>query len=219
MSLSTSLLPPTIQDYLETHTREPAALAALRQATNLLPEGYYQTGPEQGRLLTFLVEVIGAKAALDIGTFTGISALAIALGLPADGRVVTFDLSEAFAAHGKPYWQAAGVAERIDLVIGPALEGLQARLDADEGEQYDFAFIDADKERYADYLELTLKLVRRGGVIAIDNTLWRGRVADMGNLKPKTVAMRALNDSIFADERVSPVLLPVGDGMTLLRRR
>lgn len=219
VTLSTSLLPPNVQDYLETHTREPAALAALREATHLLPEGYYQTGPEQGRFITLLVECIGAHRALDIGTFTGLSAVAIALGMPVDGRVLTLDISEEFASHGRPYWTAAGVADRIELLIGPALAGLQARIGAGEAGTYDFAFIDADKEAYADYLERCLELVRPGGLIAIDNTLWRGRVADMGNTKPKTLAMRALNDAIFADERISPAMLPIGDGMTLIRRR
>ncbi len=204
---------------LQVGCREPEALAALREETAGLAQAHYQISPEEGQLLAFLLEAIGARRALDIGTFTGYSALAAALSMPADGRVVSLDTSEEFTAIARRHWQAAGVADRIELRLGPALESLQ-RLLADSGAgQYDFAFIDADKERYDAYYELTLRLLRPGGLAAVDNTLWRGRVADPDNRKARTEAFRVFNAKVHADPRITLVMLPVGDGVTLIRKR
>jgi len=212
-------VPEAIHDYmLGVSLRESPVQAALRAETAALPEAHYQIAPEEGQLLAFLIETIGARRTLDIGTFTGYSALTAALAMP-QGRVVSLDVSEAFTAMARRAWAAAGVAERIDLRIGPALDSLDALLAAGEAEGFDFAFIDADKENYGAYLDRCLALVRRGGLIAVDNTLWRGRVVDPADRKPKTEAFRAFNAALHRDERVALCLLPVGDGVTLLRRR
>ncbi|NBC34032.1 MAG: SAM-dependent methyltransferase [Alphaproteobacteria bacterium] len=213
-------LPPRLHDYiLSVCTREPPVLRALREETAAMPQAHYQIGPDEGQLLTFLIELLGARRCLDIGTFTGYSALAMALAMPAEGRVVSFDVSEAFADIAWRYWHEAGVADKIAFVAGPATEGLQARLDGGEAGTYDVAFIDADKESYSVYYELSLALLRPGGIVAIDNTLWRGRVVDPKDTRARTEAVRRLNQTIHADARVTPVLLPLSDGVTLARKR
>ena len=199
--------------------REPESLAALRAETAGLEQAHYQISPEEGQLLGFLLETIGARQALDIGTFTGYSALVAALAMGAEGRVVALDTSEDFTAIARRHWQAAGVADRIDLRLGPALESLDALLAGGSAGRYDFAFIDADKERYDAYYERVLTLLRPGGLAAVDNTLWRGRVADPDNRKAKTEAFRAFNTKLHGDPRVTLVMLPVGDGVTLVRKR
>ena len=220
MSARTSHLPSRLNDYIVTVcTREPPILGALRRETASLPQAHYQIGANEGQLLTFLIELIGARRCLDIGTFTGYSALAMALAMPAGGRVLSFDISETFATIAHRYWREAGVAERITFVPGPALEGLQTLLNEGEAEGFDFAFIDADKETYLAYYEASLSLVRPGGIVAIDNTLWRGRVADPKDTRMRTQAVRELNQRIHRDVRVTPVLLPVSDGVTLARKR
>ena len=208
----------TVSDYIiRLGTEETPPMQALRAETAALPAGGMQIGPDQGQLLGFLVKLLGVRRALEIGTFTGYSALAVARALPAEGKLICCDVSEEWTSIGRRYWREAGVAERIDLRIAPALDTLAA-LEA-EGQRFDLAFIDADKENYDSYYEACLRLVRPGGLIAIDNVLWSGAVADPDNDTPSTVALKALNAKIRADDRVDLCLLPIGDGVTLVRPR
>ncbi|WP_247877348.1 class I SAM-dependent methyltransferase [Azospirillum brasilense] len=213
-------MPETIYRYmLGASLRETPIQAALRAETAKMTEAHYQIAPEEGQLLAFLVEMIGARRTLDIGTFTGYSALTVALALPEDGRVVSLDINEQWTAQARAIWSEAKVADKIDLRIGPALDSLDNLLAGDGSDSFDFAFIDADKENYDAYYERCLRLVRRGGLIVVDNTLWRGRVADPDDRKHKTEAIRAFNAARLDDRRVALCMLPVGDGVTLLRRR
>jgi caffeoyl-CoA O-methyltransferase len=209
-----------VRKYLLDHSlREPEPAAGLRAATAKLPYAGMQISPEQGQLMALLVQAIGARRAIEIGTFTGYSALWVALALPADGKLVCCDVSAEWTAVGKPFWERAGVAGKIDLRIAPAMETLD-RLLADRGAgAYDFAFIDADKTGYDGYYERCLKLLRRGGLIAIDNVLWGGDVADPKKRSADTLALRALSKKLHHDERVSLSMLPVGDGLTLVLKR
>jgi caffeoyl-CoA O-methyltransferase len=194
-------------------------LRRLREETAGLEHADMQIGPEQGQLMALLLELLDARRVLEIGTFTGYSALVMALALPEDGRVVACDVSEEWTSIGRRYWEEAGVAHKIDLRLAPAAETLQALLaDGREG-TFDFAFIDADKEGYDRYYELALRLVRTGGLVAIDNTLWEGKVADPSATDADTEAIRALNAKLRTDERVTLSLLPVGDGLTLALKR
>ncbi len=203
---------------LSVSLREPELFARLRQETDAMPEAMMQISPEQGQFMQMLVKLIGAKNALEIGTFTGYSALAVASALPEDGKLVACDISERFTAVGRPYWEEANVADKIDLRIGPAVDSLDALLAEGQEANFDFAFIDADKTNYANYYERCLKLVRPGGLIAIDNVLWDGSVANPADKSPDTQAIRALNTSLKNDERVDISLVPIGDGLTLARR-
>jgi predicted O-methyltransferase YrrM len=181
-----------------------------------------QISPEQGALLQMLVRLTGARRTVEIGVFTGYSALAVALALPPDGRILACDVSDEFTRVGRPYWERAGIAHKIDLVLEPALHTLDARLATGEAGRYDFAFIDADKASYDGYYERCLKLLRSGGLIAIDNVLWSGRVAAEtvdATADPDTAALQWLNAKLQRDERVDLALLPIGDGMTLARKR
>ena len=178
-----------------------------------------QIGPEQGQFMTLLVELIGARNALEVGTFTGYSALAVALGLPDDGCLVACDVSEEWTAIGRRYWEEAGVAHKIDLRLAPALETLDGLLAEGRAGTFDFAFIDAEKEAYDVYYERALELIRSGGLVALDNTLWEGKVVDPGVADVDTEAIRAINAKLVGDERVTLSLLPVGDGLTLARKR
>jgi len=221
MSRRTLNLDDRLYDYvLDASLREHPALAELREATREHPHAGMQISPEQGQLLALLVKLIGARRTLEIGTFTGYSALAVALAMPDDGRVIACDVDADFTAVAQRYWQAAGVAHKIELVLGPALATLDARLAAGEAGRHDFAFIDADKSNYAHYYERCLQLLRPGGLIAIDNVLWSGRVA-----KPAapgdadTLALQALNRALHDDARIDLALLPIGDGLTLARKR
>ena len=199
--------------------REPPVLARLREETAKLPMAGMQIGPDQGQFMRLLVELIGARRAVEVGTFTGYSSLSVALALPADGTLVACDISEEYTAIARRYWVEAGVAERIDLRLGPALETLDGLI-ADGGTgAYEFAFIDADKTNYDGYYERCLTLMRPGGLIAIDNVLWGGAVADDSNQTPDTLAIRALNAKIHEDKRVSISLATVGDGLMLARKR
>ena len=213
-------LTDTLYKYLVDHSvREPQVLAELRAETAKLPHAGMQIGPDQGQFLALLAKLIDARRCIEVGVFTGYSSLAVALALPPDGLIVACDVSEEWTAIARRYWQKAGVAARIDLRLGPATATLD-RLLADEGEGgYDFAFIDADKGNYQQYFERCLRLLRPNGLIALDNTLWSGDVADPSNTKPDTVALRALNDALHRDERVDIALLPLGDGVTLARKR
>jgi caffeoyl-CoA O-methyltransferase len=177
-----------------------------------------QIGPEQGQFMALLVRLMGARRAIEIGTFTGYSALTIALALPADGRLLACDVSDEYTRVGRPFWERAGVAAKIELVLAPATETLDRRLAQGEAGQHDFAFIDADKASYDGYYERCLRLLRPGGLIALDNTLWSGAVARPTS-DADTLALQALNDKLHRDERVDLSLLPIGDGLTLARKR
>jgi caffeoyl-CoA O-methyltransferase len=178
-----------------------------------------QIGPDQGQVMAFLVRLIGARRALEIGTFTGYSALAVAAALPEDGQLIACDVSEDYTSVGRPFWKEAGIAPRIDLRIGPALATLDALLAHGNGGKFDFAFIDADKPNYDAYYEACLKLVRKRGLIAIDNVLWSGAVADPSKTSADTQTLRALNRKIQADSRVEMCMLAIGDGLTLVSPR
>jgi O-methyltransferase len=204
---------------LEVGTREPGVLARLREETAALPEHGMQIAPEQGAFLALLVELTGARRCLEIGTFTGYSSTAVAMALPEDGRIVCCDISEAWTSMARRYWAEAGVAEKIDLRIAPATETLDGLLADGAESTYDFAFVDADKSGYDGYYERLLRLVRPGGLIALDNTLWSGRVLEADPGDEDTRALQALNRKLAGDDRISLCLLPVADGVTLARRR
>ena len=178
-----------------------------------------QIGPDQGQLMQLLVQVLCAKKTLEVGVFTGYSALWVALGLPGDGRIVACDISEEYTAVARRYWKEAGMDKKIDLRLGPALETLDKLINAGQSGTFDFAFIDADKTNYENYYERSLQLLRAGGLIAIDNTIWSGRVADLNEQDKDTVAIRRLNEKLFSDERVTLSMLTVGDGLSLAMKR
>jgi predicted O-methyltransferase YrrM len=199
--------------------RESDVQRRLREETAGLAEVGMQITPGQGSLMALLVQVMGARLCVEVGTFTGYSALAVAQALPQGGRLICCDVSREWTDVGRRYWAEAGVEEKIDLRIAPALETLDALLGEGLEGTVDFAFIDADKTSYGGYYERLLKLARPGGLIAVDNVLWGGSVIDPADQSDNTKAIRALNESIAADERVDHVLLPVGDGLTLARKR
>ena len=208
-------LPERITRYIHEHAvREPEILRELRAATASVPQSGMQIGADQGQFMALLVQAIDARNCLEIGTYTGYSALAVALALPKDGRIVCCDISEEWTAVGKPFWKKAGVEKKIDLRIGPALETLKKLKGP-----FDFVFIDADKGNYDNYYEACLPMVRRGGIIAVDNTLWSGWVADSARQDDDTLALRAFNDKLHRDERVALSLLSLGDGVTLALKR
>lgn len=204
---------------VEVGTREPDVLARLRRETAALPQHGMQIAPEEGAFLAFLVELTGARRCIEVGTFTGYSSLAVALALPEDGRIVCCDVSEEWTSLARRFWDEAGVANRIDLRIAPAAETLDRLLGDGEQDGYDFAFVDADKAGYDGYYERLLRLVRPGGLIAFDNTLWGGEVLDRDATDGDTRALQALNTKLAGDDRITLCLLPVADGVTLARRR
>lgn len=220
MSVRTNAFDPAIGDFIRSHalTREPAVLARLREETQSLEAARMQISVEQGRLMGLLVRLLGVRRAIEVGVFTGYSALCVALELPEDGRLVACDVSEEWTAMGRRYWKEAGVDGRIDLRIAPASQTLAAMVEAGERD-FDFAFIDADKEGYPVYYERCLTLLRPGGVIAIDNVFWSGSVADPERTDTIPVLLRELTTKIMADERVDPCHLPIGDGVLLIRKR
>ena len=204
---------------LATSLREPDVLRRLRVETAEHPEAEMQIAPEQGQFMALLVRLLGARKTLEVGVFTGYSSLAVALAMPPDGRIVACDISEDYTAIARRYWQEAGVAGKIDLRIAPAVETLDGLLAAGEGDTFDFAFIDADKERYDAYYERALQLVRPGGLIAIDNVFRRGRVADPSVEDAATQAMRLLNAKLLRDQRIHLSMVPIADGLTLTLKR
>jgi len=199
---------------LSVSLREPDAFRALREETAKLPECEWQIAPEQGPLLALLVELMGATSCLEIGTFTGYSAAWVASALPTGGTIICCEVNESYAAIARRHWAAAGLTPKIDLRLAPALDTLRTLPAA----SLDYAFIDADKSNYDAYYEKSLELVRRGGIIAIDNTLWDGKVADPAVTDAETEAIRALNAKLFSDSRVSLCFLPFADGLTLARK-
>jgi predicted O-methyltransferase YrrM len=215
-----SLVPPAVEEYVNAIAAPEAPLVRrLREETSRLPHAGMQIGPDQAALLAMLVRMLGARRALEIGTFTGMSALAVASALPEDGRLVACEVSEEWTRVARRYWQEAGVSARIDLRIGPAADTLDALIRDGGAGSFDFAFIDADKTGYDDYYEACLRLLRVGGLIALDNMLWSGAVADPGVHDADTEALRALNLKIRDDPRVEACLLSVADGVMLARKR
>lgn len=219
MSNRTLNLDDTLYRYVLDHSlREHPAQLALREATRAHPHAVMQISPEQGQFMALLVKLTGARRTIEIGVFTGYSALSVALALPDDGKVLACDINDAYTRVGKPFWEQAKVAHKIDLRLGPALATLDERLAAGEAGRYDFAFIDADKHSYDGYYERCLRLLRAGGLIVIDNTLWSGAVARAAQ-DADTAALQALNTKLHADERIDLSLLPISDGVTLARKR
>jgi caffeoyl-CoA O-methyltransferase len=198
---------------------EDADLAALREETAHHRHAGMQIGPEQGAFMGLLIRILGARRTLEIGVFTGYSAMVVAKAMGPEGKVLALDVSEEFTGVARRHWAKAGIADRIELRLRPAAESLQELVKAGATETFDFAFIDADKPNYDTYYEYALKLVRPGGLIAIDNVLWSGQVIDLSDKTPDTVAIRALNEKVHGDERVDAVLIPIGDGLTLARKR
>ncbi len=220
MSRSTLGLDDPVYEYLlRASLREADVPRRLREETANMPMGEMQIAPEQGQFMALLVELIGAKRTLEVGVFTGYSSLCVALALPPGGHIVACDSSEEWTAVARRYWREAGVDGKIDLRLGPAVATLDSLLAAGEAGRFDFAFIDADKTEYADYYERILKLLRPGGLAAVDNVLWSGSVADPAKNDDDTVAIRAFNEKLLGDERVSLSLVPIADGLTLARKR
>ena len=216
MSAKSFLIPEQLCSYYQTVAlREPPLLKELGNLNEGMPRGGMQVSAEQGQLLQLLVKLMGAKKCLEVGVFTGYSSLCIALALPVDGRIIACDVSVEWTDIARQFWQRAGVADKIDLRLGPGLETLD-RLLAEGGRgTFDFAFIDADKPSYWNYYERAYELVRKDGPIGIDNTLWSGRVADSSDRSENTVAVRAFNQNLHGDKRVRIAMLPIGDGLTL----
>ena len=213
-------LPEDVYDYVLAHgVREPAILARLREETASHPMAQMQIEPLQGAIFRLLVELLDARSYVEVGTFTGYSSLAVALAMPADGRLVCLDVSEEYTNVARRYWAEAGVADRVDLRIGPGIDGLDSLLAEGRAGTFDLAFIDADKRSYPDYYERMIELLRPGGVVALDNVLWGGEIADQSKQDRDTLALRAVNERVRDDDRVTEVLLPVADGMTLARKR
>lgn len=217
---SKTFLDQSLYNYLlSASLREPEVLQKLREETAHHPMSQMQIAPEQGQLMALLVQLMGAKKALEVGVFTGYSSLSVALALPADGRLIACDVSDEYTAIARRYWALAGVADKIDLRIAPALDTLDQLIAEGQANTFDFAFIDADKSNYDNYYERALQLVRPGGLIVLDNVLWSGRVADAHVQDTRTNAIRALNTKLHQDDRVNVSLLPIADGLMLALKR
>lgn len=220
MSNQTLPLDDRLYRYLLDHSvHEPEVLVALRHETAQHPMAQMQIAPEQGQLMALLVQLLGVTKALEVGVFTGYSALRVALALPPEGKLVACDVSEEYTAIARRYWEQAGVANKIDLRIGPATETLDQLIQSGEANSFDFAFIDADKSSYPTYYEQALQLVRPGGLIALDNMLWSGQVADPAVQDKRTNVLRDLNAAIHRDSRVVASLVPIADGLTLAMKQ
>lgn len=220
MASQTLGLEKHLYDYLQSVSlREAEILTQLRQETAQHPMGRMQIAPEQGQFMALLVQLMRAKKTIDVGVFTGYSSLVVALALPTDGKVVACEVNEEYAAIACRWWQQAGVADKIELHIVPARQTLNQLLAAGEADTFDFVFIDADKSNYESYYEQALQLVRPGGLIAIDNVLWSGRVADFQVQDNRTNKIRAFNQKLHQDLRITLSLVPIGDGLTLALKR
>lgn len=221
MSTATLNLSPELYRYLtDISLREPDVLSMLRQETSKLSNvAVMQISPEQGQFMRLILELMQARKTLDIGTFTGYSALAAAMALPDDGKVIACDINEDWTGIARKFWEMGGVTNKIELRLGPAVETLQTLIDEGEAESFDFAFIDADKANYSHYYDLAFQLIRKGGLIAVDNVLWDGKVADPDDHDQSTEAIRALNKKILHDDRVTISMLPIGDGLTLTLKK
>lgn len=220
MSNRTISLTDSLHEYLlEVSLREPGLLRRLREETAADPLARMQISPEQGQFMALLARLTGARRCIEVGVFTGYSSICVASALPEDGRIVACDVSEEWTSIARRYWREAGVEHKIDLRLAPARDTLDALLAAGEQGRHDLAFIDADKTGYLDYYERCLRLLRPGGLIMIDNTLWGGRVADPEDGDEETAALRHFNEVLHRDERVELSLVPIGDGLTLARKR
>lgn len=221
MATATLNLSPAVYRYLtDISLRESDVLAMLRQETSKLANvAVMQISPEQGQFMHLLLQLMQARKTLDIGTFTGYSALAAAMALPDDGKVIACDINADWTSIASKYWKMGGVSDKIELRLGPAVETLQNMIDQGEAETFDFAFIDADKANYSNYYDLAYQLIRQGGLIAVDNVLWDGKVADPDDHDQSTEAIRALNKKILKDDRVTISMLPIGDGLTLALKK
>jgi len=220
MSNRTISMSDQLYEYLlKISLREPPILKRLREETAKHPKHGMQISPEQGQFMRLLVRLMGASRCIEVGVFTGYSSLSVALALPDEGRIIACDVSEEFTTVAKRYWKEAGVERKIELRLGPALETLDAMLKHGEAGRYDFAFIDADKHNYLNYYERLIKLLRPGGLIAVDNVLWSGSVIDKKDKSVDTVAIRKFNKTLQADNRIELSLVPIGDGLTLARKR
>jgi predicted O-methyltransferase YrrM len=216
MSRTTNALPDSIYQYLcSVSLREPALLAELREVTRTLPRATMQLSPEEGQFLSLLIKLTGARKCLEVGVFTGYSSTCIALALPPEGRLLACDVNVEWTTIARQYWEKAGIANKIDFRLGPGIDILDALLADGQAGTFDFAFIDADKSNYLNYYERALKLVRSGGLIGIDNTLWYGKPADPAVNDPDTEAIREVNRRVHTDTRVMMSLVPIGDGLTL----
>lgn len=204
---------------LQVSLHEPPILKRLRDETAKHPKHSMQISPEQGQFMRLLVRILGARRCLEVGVFTGYSSLSVALGLPEDGHITACDVSPEYTAVARRYWKEAGVEKKIELRLAPALETLDALLRDGESGHYDFAFIDADKSNYLNYYERIIKLLRPAGVVAVDNVLWSGAVTDKQDKSEDTQAIRKFNETLHADQRIELSLLPIGDGLTLARKR
>ncbi len=219
MSSTNYLFDDGIYDYLKAVSlREPPLLKRLREETANLPGAIMQVAPDQGQFMALMVKLTGVKKAIELGVYTGYSSLAVALVLPPEGRIIACDIDDEYTNIAKRYWDEAGVAEKIDLRIGPALDTLNELLAAGEAGSYDFAFIDADKIQYAEYYERCLELLRVGGLILVDNIFQQGKVVDNSNANESVRAICAFNKKLLKDARVDISLIPMSDGITLARK-
>jgi predicted O-methyltransferase YrrM len=220
MSNRTFTLEESLYQYLlSASLREPEVMRELREETRQLSMAGMQIAPEQGQFMALLAELMSVRKCIEVGVFTGYSSLAVARMLPSDGKLIACDISEEWTAIAQRYWRRAGVADRIDLRLAPADETLSALLQDGGGDTFDYVFIDADKTGYSKYYELSLQLVRRGGLIIVDNVLWDGKVADPGVNDEDTLALKAFNRKLYSDDRISLSMVPIGDGLTLARKR
>jgi predicted O-methyltransferase YrrM len=220
MSTKTILMDDQLLEYLRQNSvREPDVLQELREETQKLPHSGMQISPEQGQLMTMLVKLVNARKIVEIGTFTGYSSTVMALAMPEDSQLIAFDISEEYTRIARIFWKKAGVDQRVKLVLGNAKESLKDFLQTGEQESVDLAFIDADKSSYAEYYECCLKLIRPGGLILVDNVLWSGQVADASNHDKDTEALRIFNAALSSDQRVDLCMVPIGDGLTIARKR
>lgn len=220
MSNKTLQITDSLYQYLlSISLREPVILRELREETSTMPRANMQISPEQGQFMALLIELLGAKKTLEVGVFTGYSALWVALTLPAEGQLVACDINPEWTSIAQRYWQRAGVANKIDLRLGPAIQTLDQLIEAGEAGSFDFAFIDAEKTEYEDYYQRALELIRPGGLIAVDNVLRNGRVIDPNFTDEDTGAIRTFNSARLHDEQVTLSMIPIADGLTLARKR
>ncbi|MDG2196167.1 MAG: class I SAM-dependent methyltransferase [SAR324 cluster bacterium] len=220
MSAETILMNGQLVEYLRKNSvREPEVLIELREETQKLPNSGMQISPEQGQLMSMLVKLVNARKIVEIGTFTGYSSTVMAIAMPEEGKLIAFDISEEYTRTARIFWKKAGVDQRIKLVLGNAKESLKNFLQAGGQESVDLAFIDADKTSYKEYYEYCLQLVRPGGLILVDNVLWSGQVADASNHDKDTEALRIFNAALSSDQRVDLCMVPIGDGLTIARKR